>query len=87
MQHRLWQSLGNQVRTSDFGFHLGSLIPAADNEIPNSWGYNSAYDSAVMTVVNEAEQYDAWFGWNSVSTTTVFPDVGPNPVYALGTFS
>jgi hypothetical protein len=40
-----------------------------------------------MTVVNEGEQRDAWFGWNSVSTTTDFEDVGPNPVYALGTFT
>jgi hypothetical protein len=40
-----------------------------------------------MTVVNEVEKQDAWFGYNSLSDTTVFEDVGPNPVYALGTFS
>lgn len=40
-----------------------------------------------MTVVNEEEKQDAWFGYNEVSNTTNFEEVGPNPVYALGTFS
>ena len=40
-----------------------------------------------MTIVNEPEEEDAWFGWNSVSTRTYFEDVGPNPVYTLGTFT
>ncbi|PVH81702.1 hypothetical protein DL98DRAFT_653861 [Cadophora sp. DSE1049] len=52
-----------------------------------SWGYNSVYDFAVMTVVNRDLQQDTWFGWNGVSKNPKFPDVGPNPVYALGTFT
>jgi hypothetical protein len=40
-----------------------------------------------MTVVNEVEKQDAWFGYNCVSTTSDFVDVGPNKVYALGTFT
>ena len=52
-----------------------------------SWGYNADYDFAVMTVVNEDAKQDAWFGYNDVSNTTDFEEVGPNPVYALGTFS
>jgi len=49
-------------------------------------GYNPAYDSAVMTVVSQPLQEDAWFGWNNVSGGNL-PDVGPNPVYKLGTFT
>lgn len=40
-----------------------------------------------MTVLNRDLQQDAWFGWNAVSKTERFSDVGPNAVYALGTFT
>jgi len=52
-----------------------------------SWGYNSDHDSAVMTVVNQPLDQDAWFGWNYVNNRTQFEDVGPNSVYTLGTFT
>jgi len=52
-----------------------------------SWGYNSVYDFAVMTVLNRDLQQEAWFGWNDISKNSKFPDVGPNAVYALGTFT
>jgi len=51
-----------------------------------SWGYNANADSAVMTVLNQQLQQDAWFGFDRISTTTYQPNVGPNPVYAVGTF-
>lgn len=50
-------------------------------------GYNPAYDSAVMTVLSKPLNQDAWFGWNSVSSMTNMPDVGPNTVYEIGTFT
>lgn len=42
-----------------------------------------------MTLASEDLQEDAWFGWNDVSKNTVthFQNVGPNAVYALGTFT
>jgi hypothetical protein len=54
-----------------------------------SWGYNNdtGRDSAVMTVLNQPLDEDAWFGWNHVNNRTQFEDVGPNPVYTIGTFS
>ncbi|KAE9374444.1 hypothetical protein N431DRAFT_503296 [Stipitochalara longipes BDJ] len=54
-----------------------------------SWGYNNntGHDSAVMTVLNQPLNQDAWFGWNYVNNRTQFEDVGPNPVYTIGTFT
>jgi hypothetical protein len=79
------------VDTSADPIHNSLVSLPCNNDHGNpwdiSWGYNSKYDSAVMTVVNEAEQEDAWFGWNSISSTTDFEDVGPNSVYAVGTFT
>jgi len=40
-----------------------------------------------MTVLNRDLQQEAWFGWNDISKNSKFPDVGPNAVYALGTFT
>jgi hypothetical protein len=40
-----------------------------------------------MTVVNQNLNEDAWFGWNHVNNRTQFENVGPNPVYNLGSFS
>ncbi|OBT48084.1 hypothetical protein VE00_01027 [Pseudogymnoascus sp. WSF 3629] len=48
-----------------------------------SWGYNEQYGYAVMTVVNVPRQVDAFFGFNDVNLVTDFPNIGPNPVYAL----
>lgn len=56
------------------------------NEWNISWGYSVGGDTSVMTVLNTGSDDDAWFGWNGVSTKTDFNDVGPNPVYAVGTF-
>lgn len=45
-----------------------------------------------MTLVNEDKEQDAFFGWNRVVArgtpggSAKFEDVGPNKVYALGTF-
>lgn len=36
-----------------------------------------------MTVVNVEKQVDAFFGFNDVNLNTEFPNIGPNPVYAL----
>ena len=36
-----------------------------------------------MTVVNVPRQVDAFFGFNDVNLVTDFPNIGPNPVYAL----
>ncbi|OBT62095.1 hypothetical protein VE03_09023 [Pseudogymnoascus sp. 23342-1-I1] len=48
-----------------------------------SWGYNDQYGYAVMTVVNVPKQQDAFFGFNDINLVTDFPNIGPNPVYAL----
>jgi len=54
-----------------------------------SWGYNNntGRDSAVMTVLSQPLNQDAWFGWNYVNNRTQFEDVGPNPVYTVGSFT
>ncbi|KAJ8064421.1 hypothetical protein OCU04_006761 [Sclerotinia nivalis] len=52
-----------------------------------NWGYNSAGDFAVMTIVDTVKGQDAFFGWNTITSTTNFEDKGPNTVYALGTFN
>ncbi|KAH8821540.1 hypothetical protein F5884DRAFT_850763 [Xylogone sp. PMI_703] len=60
-------------------------VPCASNwQI--SWGYNAGTDSAVMTVLNVQLQQDAWFGFDRVTSTIQHPDVGPNPVYPVGSF-
>jgi len=33
-----------------------------------------------MTVLSTIRNEDAWFGWNNISTTSTFQDVGPNDV-------
>ena len=54
-----------------------------------SWGYNNntGRDSAVMTVLSQPLDQNAWFGWNYVNNRTQFEDVGPSPVYTIGTFT
>ncbi|PQE22239.1 surface SP1 protein [Rutstroemia sp. NJR-2017a WRK4] len=69
--------------------HSFSDIPCA---APSSgwhinWGYNPNGDFAVMTVVNTVASQDAFFGYDQVAKATSFKDVGPESVYALGTFS
>jgi hypothetical protein len=51
-----------------------------------SWGYNEQYDSAVMTVLSTTEKRNAWFGFDAVNSEDphVYGDVGPNPVYDVG---
>jgi hypothetical protein len=33
-----------------------------------------------MTVLSVTRNEDAWFGWNNISSTNSFEDVGPNAV-------
>ncbi|APA08204.1 hypothetical protein SS1G_00095 [Sclerotinia sclerotiorum 1980 UF-70] len=57
------------------------------NDWQVNWGYNTDGDFAVMTIVDTVKQQDAFFGWNSVISTTNFEDKGPETVYAVGTFN
>jgi len=74
------------ITNSFYGYVCNpSVTPAGQWNI--SWGYNPSVDSAVMTVLNTAEGWDSWFGYNNVSTVQDFEDVGPNAVYWVGNFS
>jgi hypothetical protein len=33
-----------------------------------------------MTVLSTILNEDAWFGWNNISSTSTFQDIGPNDV-------
>ncbi|PMD28381.1 hypothetical protein NA56DRAFT_696154 [Hyaloscypha hepaticicola] len=74
-------------RYSSFGAYPCNGDNAHSGGWQISWGYNSNQDSAVMTVVNQNLNEDAWFGWNHVNNRTWFETVGPNSVYNLGSFS
>ncbi|KAN0103007.1 hypothetical protein V8E51_011320 [Hyaloscypha variabilis] len=76
-------------RYNTFGGHYCNGDSAHSGGWQISWGYNNdtGRDSAVMTVLNQPLDEDAWFGWNYVNNRTQFEDVGPNPVYTIGTFS
>jgi len=66
-------------------------IPCAPSSVWSiNWGYSNSGDFSVMTILNSANvsaKQDAYFGYNGVAQATKFPDVGPQPVYAEGTFS
>lgn len=59
-------------------------VPCQDRpEWVISWAYNSEYGYAVMTVVNQPKQLDAWFGFDDINNVTDFPNIGPNTVYSM----
>jgi hypothetical protein len=48
-----------------------------------SWGWDNPGDFTVMTVVNQPEQYEAFFGFshpNAGLPVVFYPDNGPNAV-------
>ncbi|KAK4127940.1 hypothetical protein N657DRAFT_642006 [Parathielavia appendiculata] len=49
-----------------------------------SWGYNSAVDSAVMTVCYAPNGTTAWFGYEQVSRNQQLGDSKQEPVYWTG---
>lgn len=52
-----------------------------------SWGWSANAAFTVMTVVNEALQTEAFFGYNypnAVNPIAYYPDVGPNAVQSTG---
>ncbi|TVY84359.1 hypothetical protein LSUE1_G000885 [Lachnellula suecica] len=50
-----------------------------------SWGWDYQNDFTVMTVVDEPNQYEAFFGYKSPNRATAYPDQGPNTVKLVGT--
>ena len=76
-------------RNNTFGGYYCNGDSAHSGGWQISWGYNNStgHDSAVMTVLSQPLNQNAWFGWNYVNNRTQFEDVGPNPVYWIGTWT
>lgn len=49
-----------------------------------SWGWDTANDFTVLTIVNEPNQVEAFFGYNDPNSSTAYPDNGPQPFQAVG---